>query len=276
MQSRNPVSISIVIPAYNEGRALRRCLDTIAAQTVLPDEVIVVDNNSTDDTVQSAVGYPFVRIIREPLQGIVYARNAGFDAARSSVIARIDADTLLPKDWIETLQRFYAEPAHRNVVFTGGCYFYNLWTGQVTGRIYDLIVHHVNRMLIGYYFPWGSNCAIPAEAWRAVRRNVCGRTDIHEDLDIGLHLQRAHIRTIYRSRIRVGARARRLTSDHEDLWRYVMMWPHTLRRHNIDSWPLAWVFALGVWIGSYSVILAEYAYRRVKHRMYPPATEIEL
>src|SRR5687767_1835934 len=92
--------VSLVIPAYNEESHLRACLDAVAAQTVRPFEVIVVDNNSTDTTVAIARSYSFVAVMHESQQGIVYARNAGFNAARGDIIARIDADTHLSPNWI--------------------------------------------------------------------------------------------------------------------------------------------------------------------------------
>lgn len=273
-QTRKQVSISIVIPAYNESENLRVCLDSIAAQIVRPYEVIVVDNNSMDDTAAVAQSYPFVRVVTEKRQGIVHARNAGFDVAGGDVIGRIDSDTMLPDYWVETITKFYGDPLHRAVVFTGGCYFYNLWTGQLTGRLYDFVVHHINRVFYGYYFPWGSNCALPAAVWRQVRGDVCIRTDVHEDLDLGLHLQKAGFKTVYDSKLRVGAVAKRLVTEHRKLWSYVMMWPFTIRTHGIGRWQLAWAVALLVWIGSYIIITAEYIPRNIRRRVQEATLEV--
>jgi glycosyltransferase involved in cell wall biosynthesis len=88
-------NISIVIPVYNEAERIAACLESIAAQTVTPLEVIVVDNNSTDATVSIARSFPFVRVITAKCQGVIHARNRGFNAARGEIIGRIDADTRL-------------------------------------------------------------------------------------------------------------------------------------------------------------------------------------
>lgn len=272
-QTSNTVRLSIVIPAFNEAGHIRLCLDSIARQTVMPYEVIVVDNNCTDETAKIAKSYPFVRVVQESRQGIVFARNAGFDAAAGDVIGRIDADTLLPDYWVEKITGFYDDPVHADVTFTGGCYFYNLWVGRLTGRLYDFVVHHINYLLTGYYFPWGSNCALPLSVWRQVRGDVCLRIDIHEDLDLGLHLRAGGFRTVYDSQLRVGAMAKRLITEHRKLWAYVMMWPFTLRLHGVSTWPLAWVVALGVWVGSYSIIAAEYVLRMVKQRVRDTSLE---
>jgi peptidoglycan/xylan/chitin deacetylase (PgdA/CDA1 family) len=102
--------LSVVIPAYNEGHAIRRCLDSLAGQkTSYPFEVIVVDNNSTDETGQIAAGYPFVRVVHESRQGVAPARQAGVNAADGEVIAQTDADTEAPSDWLERIGRAFEE-----------------------------------------------------------------------------------------------------------------------------------------------------------------------
>lgn len=252
------VSISIVIPVYNEENHLRLCLDAIAGQISKATEVIVVDNNSTDGSVALAKQYSFVTVLEERKQGIVFARNRGFDAAKGDVIARIDADTVLPPHWLARVADFFADPQHAHSVLTGGCYFYNLHSGTLTGRMYDLVVHRTNRLLLGHYFPWGSNSALPRPAWRKVRNEVCLRTDIHEDLDLGIHLERAGYHVSYRSSMRVGARAKRIVTDRGDLWRYLAMWPRTLRVHGARKWSLIWPLAIGVWLGRYGILITEH------------------
>jgi glycosyltransferase involved in cell wall biosynthesis len=100
MMQLNRLRVSLVIPVYNEESHLRGCLDAIAAQTVQPLEVIVVDNNSNDGTAAIAAAYPFVTLITIARQGVVYARDAGFDAAKGEIIGRIDADTHIAPDWL--------------------------------------------------------------------------------------------------------------------------------------------------------------------------------
>ena len=72
------LTISVVIPAWNEEKYIEEALDLIAKQTIQPLEVIVVDNNSVDNTVAIAKRKG-ARVIKEARQGITPARNAGFN-----------------------------------------------------------------------------------------------------------------------------------------------------------------------------------------------------
>jgi glycosyltransferase involved in cell wall biosynthesis len=98
--------ISFVVPAYNEESNIGLCLVAICeeARRRGPYEVIVVDNGSTDKTVEHA-SLPFyrrrgVRIISEPRKGVVRARQAGYKEAKGDLIANIDADNYIPEGWV--------------------------------------------------------------------------------------------------------------------------------------------------------------------------------
>src|SRR5687767_9222428 len=95
------MKVSIVIPVYNEADRLAACLQAISRQKVMPLEVIVVDNNSTDKTRTVALSFPFVKLVAEKRQGVVYARDTGFNLAEGDIIGRIDADTILPPAWTD-------------------------------------------------------------------------------------------------------------------------------------------------------------------------------
>lgn len=242
--------ISIIIPAYNEERHLARCLEAIAVQSVKPYEVIVVDNNSTDATVAIAKSYPFVRVVRAKEQGVVFARNKGFDAARGNIIGRIDSDTVLTPEWVEFLTDFYRQPEHGEQAFTGGVLCYNLRVPHAVSWVQGQIVFRMNRWLLGHYILFGTNMALPKKLWVAVKGQTCDRTDIHEDLDISIHLHRLGYEIAYRENILVGAKMRRVRSERNKLWGNLQWWPNTIRAHGSKRWPSAWFGALGLWLGS--------------------------
>jgi glycosyltransferase involved in cell wall biosynthesis len=95
------ISVSVVIPARNAEDTLARALDSVLSQTRPPDEIIVVDDASTDGTAGVARRYRAqgVKLVALPTQrGAAGARNAGIAAARSAWIAFLDADD----EWLAT------------------------------------------------------------------------------------------------------------------------------------------------------------------------------
>lgn len=108
---------SIVIPVRNEEQNIGNALDSIIRQTLPPTEVIVVNDNSTDNTLQIleryAKGHPFIKVVstgtkkdaHEPGSKIVNAFYKGFNGLQSDwdVISKLDADVILPQNYFETI-----------------------------------------------------------------------------------------------------------------------------------------------------------------------------
>jgi glycosyltransferase involved in cell wall biosynthesis len=240
----NRRTISLVIPAYNEESHLAQCLGSALAQDVPFREIIVVDNASTDRTVAVAQQFPSVRIVREQKRGIVQARNAGFDAARGDIIARIDADTVLPADWSAHITGFYSDASTARTAWTGGGTFMDVpFTGLVS-RTYHLMAFRANQLLIGYPTLWGSNMAFPVSAWRTVRRKTCRRHGIHEDLDLAMHLHATGMKIHYDSSMPVPASLRRARASRPELWDYLQWWPQTLKLHGYKTWRICWLIGV--------------------------------
>lgn len=241
MNHNKALKLSIVIPVYNEERHLAACLDAIVAQLEPADEVVVVDNNCTDRSVEIAQHYDFVRIVKEKRQGVVFARAAGFNAARGDIIGRIDADSILPPNWTQYIRQFYQDPAHADMAWTGGGYFYNLRWRRFVSWLQMMLVFWFNHLLLGYYVLWGSNQAMPKRLWQKVSDDCLAEVGIHEDIDLAIKLHRAGFKIYYDRRLKVGALMRRLRSGRQTLWQYLQWWPRTLRRNGYKSWLLCWL-----------------------------------
>lgn len=99
-KGRSRMKISVVIPAYNAARFLPRCLKSVFAQTLKPEEVIVVDDGSTDNTAEVAAELG-ARVISRRNGGLSAARNTGIQSASSEWIALLDADDLWAPDKLE-------------------------------------------------------------------------------------------------------------------------------------------------------------------------------
>lgn len=239
LQPHEPVTIAVVIPAYNEARNLGSCLQSIARQTVMPNQVIVVNNNSSDATAAIAASFPFVTLLSEPRQGIVYARNTGFDAVTADIIGRIDADTRLKPGWVEHVRHYYSVASHMQRGVSGQGYFYNVRWPKFAGKAQHAVAFKLNKLIMGGYILWGSNMALPRTLWLSVREQLEQRIDIHEDIDLAIHLQRSGYKVDYRKSLLVGVQMRRVHTNRRALWANLQMWPRTFRAHGYRLWPLA-------------------------------------
>jgi len=109
--------VTVIIPACNEAENILKTLSSLSASSTTKGvEIIVVDNNSNDATLQLSRGAGATCYV-EMKQGITFARNAGLARARGRYILNADADTIYPPDWIDLM----LEPlAHDDVVMVYG------------------------------------------------------------------------------------------------------------------------------------------------------------
>lgn len=86
------LGVSVVIPTFNSAETIARALSSVLAQTRPPEEVIVVDDGSSDATLEEVADFPFVQVILQENAGPARARNRGLLAAHESYVAFLDAD----------------------------------------------------------------------------------------------------------------------------------------------------------------------------------------
>jgi glycosyltransferase involved in cell wall biosynthesis len=102
------MKVSVIATVFNEGPAIHRLLDSLAAQTRAPDEVVIVDGGSSDDTVAILQAYADqgclpLRVLIEPGANISRGRNVAIAAASGDVIASTDAGVWLAPEWLAEL-----------------------------------------------------------------------------------------------------------------------------------------------------------------------------
>ena len=95
------IQITVVIPAYNAAAYIGRILDSVLAQTRPADEVIVVDNGSSDATKSIVREYPVTLLEENQIQSSYAARNKAIKVAAGDVLAFIDADCTASNIWLE-------------------------------------------------------------------------------------------------------------------------------------------------------------------------------
>lgn len=248
MQSK--LKISIVIPVYNEADHIAACLEAIESQTVRPYEVIVVDNNSDDETVAIAQRYPHVRVLHEARQGVVHARNRGFGAARGDVIGRIDADTILAPDWVANLQTVMA--ADQSIAAIGGsARYYDLALPQLMNRV-DLTIRRYLAVVMGRQIPLqGANMAIRRSVWRRISSQTCSQPGLHEDFDIAIHVASHGYRVVFDPRLVAHIGYRQVEAPFKQFARYMLICSRTYAVHGLPVrrylYPIISLVILSYW-----------------------------
>lgn len=102
MDGKCPPFVTVIVPVWNGSDHIDRCLDALQSQTYPTDryELLVVDNGSTDDTVERLGSRSRIRLLHEPVASSYRARNRGLAAARGEHILFTDADCVPTNDWI--------------------------------------------------------------------------------------------------------------------------------------------------------------------------------
>ncbi|WP_461049463.1 glycosyltransferase family 2 protein [Spirosoma arcticum] len=182
---RNP-EVSIVIPAYNEEENILRTLSSIATLTTsYRTELIVANNNSTDQT-QHLLDLCGVKSVFVAEQGISYARQAGLEKAKGRYIVNADADSLYPPTWLDAL----VEPLQQaDVSCSYGLYSFIPGTGnsRFTLSLYEISSETFKRIkrknrecvdVMGFNFAFRREDAIAVGGYRHdLNRKVTSRSE---------------------------------------------------------------------------------------------------
>jgi glycosyltransferase involved in cell wall biosynthesis len=212
-------SISVVIPVFNDARMLQRCLEALARQTRPADEIVVVDNGCTDDSVAVARSGG-ARIVVEPKRGIAPASAAGFDSARGDIIARLDADSIADPDWLRHIERRFDADGSLDAL-TGTADFtdagrFTAWAGRA---LYLGWYFWALGLMLGHTPLFGSNLALRASAWRRMRETAHrDSATVHDDLDLSYQVRPGMV-VCFDEQLRMQISARPFDSALSFAWR---------------------------------------------------------
>ena len=234
-------TVSIIIPAYNEADVIGKCLQSCADQTVLPEEVLVVNNNSSDETVaivkKFAKDHPELplKLLHEKEQGMVPARDKGLDEAVSDVLGRIDSDTILEPGWVEGVKEIFLDDMVDAA--SGPMLYHDMPLRRLGFRIDDKIRSFLHKTAKKHKFVFGSNMAIRNKVWHDVKPLIPpDEHDImHEDLNISLTLCENEYSIAYSPLMPAAMSARRLDDSPREFYDYIMRFERTYKTHELKS-----------------------------------------
>lgn len=112
--------ISVIIPMYNAEGTIEKCINSLTQQTFKDYEIIVVNDNSTDDSINIIKKYKKIKIISlKENVGAGTARDIGANNSKGKILAFTDSDCILPKDWLEKINNDFKK---KDIVGVAGTY----------------------------------------------------------------------------------------------------------------------------------------------------------
>ena len=189
------MTISVIVCAHNEEKFLAACLHSLLAQSRVPDEIILINNASTDRTGEVARAISGVRVIDEQRKGLVVARERGRQEARGELLVYVDADCRAPLTWLERVARRFERDGEL-IALSGNYRFYDWdWWGRTLLYAYDLTLGPATHVLVKYILRigvvfYGGNFAVRAEALDRIS-GFDTTIEFHgEDTNLGRRLSR--------------------------------------------------------------------------------------
>jgi GT2 family glycosyltransferase len=184
------VRLSVIIPVHNGGESLRRSLAALTASTRPPDEVLAVDDASTDGSgdVARQHGAQVIRLDGSP-HGPAYARNRGAEAAKGDVLVFLDADVAAHPDTLARMERTLVE--HPEVAALFGSYDDDPPALGLASRYKNLLHHYVHQHGRREASTFWTGCgAIRRDAFHSLR-GFDESCRMIEDIELGVRLRRA-------------------------------------------------------------------------------------
>ncbi len=182
--------ISVIIPAYNEEDSIGACLASLVTQkTDKKFEVIFVDNNSKDKTIEIAKQYKDklnLKIIKEKTQGRGAARARGFDEAKGDIMFSSDADAVFFPEWIELFSSYFADK--KVIAVTGSVKITD--NTKINNWIFNSLHPYLMRgyrLIFGHYWLSGFSFAVRSTTYNEVgglNRNL----NALDDIDLGFRI----------------------------------------------------------------------------------------
>jgi glycosyltransferase involved in cell wall biosynthesis len=190
------MKVSVIVCAHNEAHYLSTCLYSLLSQSRVPDEILVVNNASTDATRAVAEGVPHVRVVDEPRKGLVIARETGRRESAGDLLVYLDADCRAPLTWLARIEQHFLRD--ESLLALSGPYRYYDWNwwGRTLIRLYDFTVAPATQLLVKYVLRigtvfYGGNFAVRRDALEAIGGFDTSIEFHGEDTNLGRRLNAA-------------------------------------------------------------------------------------
>jgi glycosyltransferase involved in cell wall biosynthesis len=186
--------ISVIVPAFNAAEVLGCCLRSVLASDYKDFEVIVVDDNSTDDTLAIARSMPCALIEKSVNEGAAAARNAGAAVASGSILFFVDADIAMQPDSLRRIATVFEEDPDLAAMF--GSYQAETPSADFFSQYKNLLHHYTHQISSSQAKTFASGFgAVRAEVFNVLGGFDPGRRFL-EDIEFGYRMHRAGYRVL--------------------------------------------------------------------------------
>ena len=196
------MKLSLIVPVYNEEAYLRPFFDSIINQSRILDEIIVCDNNSTDNSINIVKKYSKklpIKLVHESKKGITYAVETAWRAASGDIIFKTDADCVLPKNWIKNHLKYYQQ--NPEIVACGGGFFAS--DGNLISKLLTPFLCGLNHIFLhlahGHRVLYGGNMSIKKTTLEKIKGYRNNHKKIQDDILISKKLFKNNCRYGYYS-----------------------------------------------------------------------------
>jgi glycosyltransferase involved in cell wall biosynthesis len=188
--AENPPTLSVCILTYNSGSSIEKCLDSLAAQEFSNFDTIIVDDDSSDETVPLVLGYSDrlqLTVVRNGSHNIPRGRNIGLNLSTADLVAFIDSDDSATPDWTQVIVDTFIERPELAMIAGGLIPAYRTGSAEAIAMIDTTVRDFVGKGVMRFA---AGNCAINQrilpggvfdEEFRAA-----------EDLELVSRVQRTH------------------------------------------------------------------------------------
>jgi GT2 family glycosyltransferase len=257
------VKLSVIIPAYNGGEELGLCLKALTASTCPPDEIIVVDDASTDASASLAVKLGAVVLhLPDGPRGPARARNHGAAAARGDILVFLDADVMCHPDTLGRIKSYLTNAPEVAALF--GSYDADPPGPGLVSRYKNLLHHYIHQHGRAEASTFWAGCgAVRRDVFRAVGGfDESYLSAAVEDIEFGARLRRGG----YRIRLCPGIQVTHLkrwtffSLLRADIFRRAVPWSRLILRQSDWPWDLnvdarSRLSALWAWAALFFLVL---------------------